>query len=78
MDGFRIVAQPDGTSVQLGGVSQHANLIEHPRLAADRIVRLHVWLAGTTWSPAPTAPFRRDRFSAASTPRLCGPSLRRR
>ena len=61
------------------GVISHAtNVVEHPELVAERIVRLRQ--AGRPReraSPAPIAASRRGRSTGASIPRSCGRSSRR-
>ena len=66
------VKLPDGKIILPGVVSHATNLVEHPELVADRIMRFASWSAARTSSPAPTA-----GSAAACTPRSPGPSSAR-
>ena len=63
------VKLPDGKMILPGVVSHSTNLVEHPELVAERIMRLPARSAARMSSPAPTA-----ASAAACTPRSPGPS----
>ena len=68
------VTLPEGKKLIPGVVTHHTNVVEHPELVAQRLVRLANVVGGRTCSPAPTAASPRARSSSACTPRSSGPS----
>ena len=71
------VKLPEGRKLIPGVVTHHTNVVEHPELVAQRLVRLAEVVGRRTCSAAPTAASRRARSSSACTRRSSGPSSRR-
>ena len=67
---------PEGRVLIPGIISHATNVVEHPELVAERIVRLALSGARIYW-PAPTAALPRDRSIAAFIPASCGRSSTR-
>src|SRR4026209_2019520 len=82
---WRDVKLPAGKVLIPGVISHATNVVEHPELVAERIVRYAKLLrrhtarasAATPGSPAPTAASRGGRSAAGCIPRSCGQSSRR-
>ena len=70
------VKLPPGKNLIPGVISHATNIVEHPELVAERIVRLAKSSAARTSWPAPTAASRRARSRSASIPRIMWAKLR--
>ena len=68
------VPLPDGKVLVPGVVTHHTNVVEHPELVAQRLIRLAKWSAGTGSWAGPTAALPRGRSCTGCTRRSSGRS----
>jgi len=66
------VKLPEGKILIPGVISHATNIVEHPELVAQRIVRYAKFLGRENVIAAPIAASRRDRSTGGCIPRSCG------